>query len=424
MSKKNILVFPCGSEIGLEIYNSLKGSIHFNLIGGSSIADHGKFLFENYIETIPFIDDPDFKVKIKQIIVEYKIDLIYPAMDKVIVILKELEEFIGVPVIGSPLSTTKICLSKSKTYEVLKDTIDVPFVYKEVGQVSSFPVFLKPDIGYGSRGVHVIKNQEELIGLSSTQKDFIVCEYLPGDEFTVDCFTNKVGELLFVGGRKRKRIVNGISVNTETDLQLTNEFYRIAQKINDKIVFYGAWFFQLKRRDDETPVLLEIAARLAGSSSVHRIKGVNFAQMSVFQELNFEVDLIENNFNVILDRSLSSKFKLSFDYNRVYIDFDDTILIDKKINLEAISFIYNCLNNDIKLILITKHKGDLFQVLEKYKLNGLFDEVIHLKSTDQKYLFIQPEKSIFIDDSFSERKEVFKNKNIPVFSIDALNSLF
>jgi hypothetical protein len=45
--KKNVLVFPCGSEIGLEVYRSLKHSIHFNLIGANSVDDHGRVVFVN-----------------------------------------------------------------------------------------------------------------------------------------------------------------------------------------------------------------------------------------------------------------------------------------------------------------------------------------------------------------------------------------
>jgi len=58
--KKNVLVFPCGSEIGLEIYRSLSKSIHFNIIGASSIDDHGKFIFQNYIGDAPFVEDANF----------------------------------------------------------------------------------------------------------------------------------------------------------------------------------------------------------------------------------------------------------------------------------------------------------------------------------------------------------------------------
>ncbi len=34
---KNILVFPCGSEIALEVHRSLQYSTHFHLIGANSI---------------------------------------------------------------------------------------------------------------------------------------------------------------------------------------------------------------------------------------------------------------------------------------------------------------------------------------------------------------------------------------------------
>ena len=60
MSKKNILVFPCGSEVALEIYRSLEYSTYFNLIGGNSVDDHGKFVFKNYIGNIPFVTDKNF----------------------------------------------------------------------------------------------------------------------------------------------------------------------------------------------------------------------------------------------------------------------------------------------------------------------------------------------------------------------------
>lgn len=54
---KNILVYPCGTEIGLEIYRALNNSIHYNLIGGSSSYDHGRFVYKNHIDKLPFLTD-------------------------------------------------------------------------------------------------------------------------------------------------------------------------------------------------------------------------------------------------------------------------------------------------------------------------------------------------------------------------------
>jgi hypothetical protein len=53
----------------------------------------------------------------------------------------------------------------------------------------------------------------------------------------------------------------------------------------------------------------------------------------------------------------------------------------------------------------------------------LFDDIIILKQTQNKSSFIQNTNSIFIDDSFAERKEVFDTLKIPVFSLDAVESL-
>ena len=58
--KKNILVFPCGSEIALEFYRSVHFSPHFRLIGANSIDDHGRFVYDEYVGTVPFITSSDF----------------------------------------------------------------------------------------------------------------------------------------------------------------------------------------------------------------------------------------------------------------------------------------------------------------------------------------------------------------------------
>jgi hypothetical protein len=85
--KKRVLVYPCGTEIGLEIYRAVNKSIHFELIGGSSTYDHGRFVYENHIDGLPFITDNSSEEEIdkfNKILIEHKIDYIYPAMDGVL----------------------------------------------------------------------------------------------------------------------------------------------------------------------------------------------------------------------------------------------------------------------------------------------------------------------------------------------------
>jgi glutathione synthase/RimK-type ligase-like ATP-grasp enzyme len=414
---KNILVFPCGSEVALEIHRSLEHSIHFNMIGANSVNDHGKFVFKKYIDGIPFVNDSLFIPRMKEIVKEYQIDAIYPAMDSVITTLKQYEAELGCKVISSELETTEVCLSKSKTYTLLKDSIPTPVVFENVASISEYPVFLKPDIGYGSRGVKKANTESEVIEHLAKNADFLILEYLPGKEYTIDCFTNFEGELLFAGARQRKRISNGISVNTAT-MPKEKRFEELAILINTKLKLNGAWFFQVKERANGELVLMEIASRMGGSSSVHRALGVNFALLSLFNAFGQKVSINPNAYAVELDRALTSRYKINITFDHVYIDFDDTLLVHGLVNTGLVAAIFHFINQKKKIYLITKHDRDIHKTLVEYKLQNLFDEIIHLKKEDEKYKYIKHEDAIFIDDSHAERERISSELNIPVFSPD------
>lgn len=422
--KKNILVFPCGSEIGLDIYSSVCYSTYFHLIGGSSVDDHGKFVYEDYIPDIPFANSPEFIPSLARIVKERSIDAIYPAMDLVITILKEHESELGCRVIASPVETTEICLSKDLTYKKLDGSIRIPKVYnsKEI-PVDEFPVFAKPKIGYGAKGTKKLNNQEEVDSFIKGKEDILIVEYLPGEEFTVDCFTDKDGNLLYSAARKRNRIKDGISVNTFF-VEEQQEFNLIAEIINSKIKFRGAWFYQVKRDRKGQLCLLEIASRLGGSSLLSRAVGVNFALLSLFDAFNYKVGVFKNDYNVVLDRALENKYKTDLQFDSVYCDYDDCLILDKKnVNVQLVGFLYKCINEGKKIVLLSKHEGDLNQELRDFRLDHLFDEVKHIGHDIDKAEYIKEKTAIFIDDSNAERVNIKNKLGIPVFSPDMIDVL-
>lgn len=423
MTKKNILVFPCGSEIALEIYKAVKYSTYFHLIGASSINDHGKFVFEDYIGDLPFIKDSRLLFELKEIVKKRKIDAIYPSMDSAIALLKENEEYLGCKIIGSPAETTEICLSKRKTYNFLRKEINVPVEY-EKDCVLRYPVFAKPDVGYGSKGAAIINTEEELYIHLEKYPNSIITEYLPGDEYTIDCFTNKKGKLLYAAARKRNRIKCGISVNSSfVDVQ--TPFKEIANKINEKMKFRGAWFAQVKYGKDGELYLLEAAARLGGSSALSRAKGINSALLTLFDAFDFDVKIEKNDYDVEIDRAMDCKYYLEIDYDEVYVDYDDCLILDsKKINTELVRFLYQCINNQKNIILLSKHVGDLKKELSKYRLLSLFDEIIQIDRNQCKTDYIKENtKFIFIDDSFAERQRVKDKFMMSVFSPEMIECL-
>ncbi|HLP47641.1 MAG TPA: ATP-grasp domain-containing protein [Candidatus Kapabacteria bacterium] len=423
--KKKILVFPCGSEIGLEIYNSLKWSAHIELWGGSSVSDHGKFVYKNYIGSLPFIDDKKFIDKLTLIINKYKIDYIFPAHDSVVLRLAENVKRLGCRVIGSELKTCQICRSKKKTYEYFENKLRVPRMHQHNDASIVFPVFLKPDVGQGAKGTSIARSKQDIDFYLSKDPTLLILEYLPGEEYTIDCFTDRKGALLFVGSRERSRINNGISVNTKNISDA--KFTRIANQINKSINLRGAWFFQVKKNKNSELVLMEIAPRIAGSMGLYRNFGVNFSLLSVYDAMGLDVEISPNNYSGEMDRALTNRFELNLSFSHVYIDLDDTIIFNEKINPWVVSFLHQCFNKKIRMHLLTRHKArfgeNVEKVLLRYRIHGLFDTITDIPDGKEKSSYIKERQSIFIDDSFSERKNVSKKRKIPVFEVSSIESL-
>jgi hypothetical protein len=418
MKKYNILVFPCGSEIALEVHNSLKYQKDINLIGVSSVNDHGSFVYKDYIGNAPTIYDDNFIKFFKNLVIEKNINFIYPCIDIVIDKFKQNEFEFNCKIIGSPKETTAVCLSKLKTYNYFNNILKTPKILN-TKDIKNFPVFSKPEVGASSRNTVKIEDETDLNYWSKKMPNNLLLEYLPGEEYTVDCFTSRDRSLKFVGPRKRNRISNGISVNTE--IVNDPELFNMAKKINDSLVMNGSWFFQAKKDTSGNFCLLEIASRFAGSSSIHRFFGINFSYLNILNELYPNLEIITNDFDIEYDRSLDIKTKSNINFNNAYIDFDDTLVINNKVNCNLIKIIYHLLNDNKNIFLITKHKGNIYNSLKEYNINpDMFSDIIHLKSNDEKYHYIKGD-SIFIDDSFSERAKIKKHLNIPVFSAESVN---
>lgn len=417
---KNVLVFPCGSEIGLEIYRSLKYSIHFRLYGASSIKDHGRFVYENHISGIPFVDDENFIDALNKVIDENNIDMVFPAHDSVVLKCAQNANILHCQVLTSDAKVCEIARSKLKTYNFLQDIIRVPKIFNIDG-IEKYPVFLKPDIGQGSKGCLKANTKEEVISALKKDKSLLILEYLPGEEYTIDCFSDENGKLQYIQGRKRARILNGISANSFPVND--DRFVELAKKINQAIHFTGVWFFQVKEDYNNDLCLLEIAPRIAGTMEINRMQGVNLPLMWCFSALGYNISILKNNYSIEIDRALENTFKLEIDYDTIYIDFDDCLVTNSVVNYKIVAFLYKELNKNKKIILLTKHAKNIDQSLHKVRLFEIFDKIIHIEASDEKYKYIKEKNSIFIDDSFAEREKIYRFLNIPVFSPDMIDSL-
>jgi hypothetical protein len=249
-------------------------------------------------------------------------------------------------------------------------------------------------------------------------------EYLNGDEFTIDCFSDK-GDLLYAGGRTREKMTRGISVQSTLviDKALTEQFQQFADIISQKIEMHGLWFYQMKLDQNGKLKLLEIGPRVSGTMMLNRSRGVNFVELALFQKLGFPVEVVFNDIEISLGRALVPKYKTNIEYDNLYIDFDDTLFLDEKyINTDLMKLIFQAKNENKNVYLITKNKkNNLTKTLHKFGMSHIFDDILHIRDTDKKVNYME-ENSLLIDDSFQERKEAIKS-GLYAFGNDAIDML-
>lgn len=419
----NVLIFPGGMENGIEIYNSLKFCKEVTLFSASSPVPNQAFYLYKDNNIVRDVREDGWISDLNNVIKKHNIDIVYPANSFVIDALYAQKSKICAPVLLPGDDILKITRSKKNTLELLKDTLPLPQVYKTPEDIRQFPVFIKPDNGYGAQGARKIDFRQELQTIDFDK--FIVQELLPGREYTVDCFSDNEGKLLFSAGRERSRIRMATSMHAEAvSPELDVFFTECAKKILQKIKISGAWFFQMKEDAEGHLKLLEIDVRIAGTMCYNRCRGINFPLLSLYTFFNLPVAVNLNKTPLKLDRSLRNRYILEYDYDKVYIDLDDTIVFRNKINTDLIKFLYQCLNQNKRIILISKHlNDDKEEYLRKWRIFDLFDQIIWLKEEDKKSNYIDLSKSIYIDDSFSQRKEVADTLGIPTFDASMIECL-
>tara|TARA_R110001583_G_scaffold195420_1_gene373012 strand:- start:23798 stop:25096 length:1299 start_codon:yes stop_codon:yes gene_type:complete len=412
----NVLVFPAGTEVGLEIFRSLEHCKEVRLFGASAaVVNHGPCVFARYRE-LPSIDHADALDALKALIEAWEIDFIFPANPLVMDFLDEHRSEIPCAVVMPASATFNIVRSKSASYKHLAQQLPVPELH-DAERIDRFPVYLKPDRLYGSQGGQRLDSRHALAAAGSLE-GMLLCEYLPGDEYTVDCFSSSTGQLLFAGPRTRERIRMGTSMHSrEPDSETHAALLAHALQIHDALDLTGPWFFQMKRDAQGTLKLLEIDPRIAGTMAFHRVQGINFPLLGLLDKAGMSVRILRNPYRQYsIDRALTNRYRLELRYSTVYVDWDDTLVIKEALNTQMLQFLYQCINQGKRIVLLSKSlAADKEALLARWRLQSLFDEIHWLREDESKSDYIHETNAIFIDDSFTQREEVSTRLGILTF---------
>jgi len=426
LKEYNVLVFPCGTEIANEVINSLVVHKYFKLLFASSEGTSYCNFRGKEISILPYVTNNTFLSELYNLISKKQIDFIIPAHDDVAFALSQIEKKIDAKVIGQSKDVNDIVRFKDVTYKYFKNILPLGKIFDSEPQKNEYPVFVKPKRGQGSFNSLKLTTLDEYNSFFKKNKldEFVVMENLLGQEFTIDCFSDK-GNVLYFGARTREKTTRGISIQSTfiTDTILNEQFKKYANIISETLNIHGVWFYQMKFDKIQELKLLEIGPRVSGTMMLNRARGVNFIELALYQKLGFNVEVVFNDIEISLARALVPIYKHSINYDNLYIDFDDTLLLEEKfINSELMKLIFQAKNEEKKVYLITKNKKfNLAKTLHKFGITNIFDEIIHIHENDKKIDYMK-KSSILIDDSFLERKEA-KLVGHYVFGLDNFNIL-
>src|SRR5690606_17645126 len=124
-------------------------------------------------------------------------------------------------------------------------------------------------------------------------------------------------------------------------------------------------------------------------------------------------------------RALTNRFRVEHDYQRVYLDLDDTLIVGHRVHPTLAALLYQWAALGVEVVLVTRHARCPRQTLRDYHLaESLFADIVHLRDESPKSRAIERgSRAIFIDDSWRERLDVTRECGIPVFDIDAVEQL-
>ncbi|WP_433851599.1 ATP-grasp domain-containing protein [Stenotrophomonas nitritireducens] len=418
----NVLVFPCGSEIGLEIHAALRHAKDICLHGASSVSDHGEFVYARYRQIPALAGSAELVSQLNMLIDAWNIDLVVPAHDSVIPVLADNRQRLRAPAMVPDAATAAICRNKNRTYEKLQGLGIVP--RRAEPDATGYPIFAKPAVGQGSQGAERVDDIARHRQLAASGIEYVFSEYLPGTEYTVDCISSSSGDLLHAAARVRGRVKSGISVRTEPAAS-DPALQAMAEAIASELRLKGAWFFQARRDREGMPKLLEVAPRIAGSMALNRMRGINYPLLSVYAHLGMSFTVMPQHYPLVMDRALGNRWRADIAYERVYLDLDDTLLVRGAPEPLVVALLYQWNARGIPVVLITRHAAEPEQTLARHRIcTALFERIVHVRDGSPKSTAIPPgEAAIFIDDAFSERAEVAAARGIPVFDVDALEQL-
>ena len=141
-----------------------------------------------------------------------------------------------------------------------------------------YPVVLKPRTGSGSRDISVVSSAAGLAALDRSA-EFIVQEYLPGEEYSIDVLADTRSHVIAAVPRVRTRVDSGVSVAGRTIHDPELEHFGATVASVTGLTYIAN--VQARRDAADRPALLEVNPRAPGALPLTMASGVDMPRLAL-----------------------------------------------------------------------------------------------------------------------------------------------
>ena len=306
MKSINVLILSAGRRVELvrcfkEARNNL--GIEGDVVAVDISATAPAIYHADKHHTVPKISADNFVDEIINVCKKENIDLIVPTIDTELKKLSDNKDLIesktNAKVLVSRAEVIKICRDKYNTQEFFeKNGFGMPrLINKEdiKNKNYKFPLFIKPLNGSSSINTFKINNDRELEFFLDYVPEPIVQEFIEGDEFTIDVFTDFESNPITIVPRQRLatrggEVAKGIVKKDRDIIEKVREVIDVLRPIGHITV-------QCMKTKDGIK-FIEINPRFGGGAPISIKAGANSPEnlykLLLGEELKYNEDYEEN----------------------------------------------------------------------------------------------------------------------------------
>ncbi len=309
---KTTLLIPSGAGAPgfAGILHCIKQAPGIRVIAGDiNNQAYGRQLADGFFQTPPG-DHPEYPEFILEKAVAHEAGVVLPIttreLDPLSVRVADFAQK-HIRLLVSPPSGLRIANNKARLYEYMLESGQKPPVFRVVRTLESMMqaiqelapngerLIFKPACGNGSVGFGIILGTHEALRRNVLHEkpgsgyyyrreelphllpadlgmELLVCEYLPGTEYSVDVLAEH-GKVLYAITRSRDKMVNGISV--KGTFIRRDDILNMVHKLVDSLGLHGPLGLQFRENERGEMTILEINPRLQGTVSSCLGAGIN-----------------------------------------------------------------------------------------------------------------------------------------------------